>query len=185
MVPIIYIVIPCFNEEKVLPITSKLFLEKLQRLQMQGTISPKSQIMFVNDGSSDGTWEFIRKIAKENHNYSGISLSRNMGHQAALLAGLMEAKDKKGRYVPDACDKIRVSVRGHGEILGWGNGDPGYKTAERLLSADKRETTLNAFMGNAQVIIRSLDSKNKAVMPTVVFLQLNDGEQVSVTLSNN
>lgn len=104
MVPIIYIVIPCFNEEKVLPITSKLFLEKLQRLQMQGTISPKSQIMFVNDGSSDGTWEFIRKIAKENHNYSGISLSRNMGHQAALLAGLMEAKDKCDAAISIDCD---------------------------------------------------------------------------------
>lgn len=91
--------------------------------------------------------------------------------------------DKKGRYVPDACSNIKVAVRGHGEILGWGNGDPGFKAEERSL-IDKREASFNAFMGNAQVIIRSLDSTNKAVMPTVVFLQLNDGEQIGVTLEN-
>lgn len=91
--------------------------------------------------------------------------------------------DKKGRYVPDACSNIKVAVRGHGEILGWGNGDPGFKAEERSL-IDKREASFNAFMGNAQVIIRSLDSTNKAVTPTVVFLQLNDGEQIGVTLEN-
>lgn len=91
--------------------------------------------------------------------------------------------DKKGRYVPDACDKIFVAVRGHGEILGWGNGDPGFKAEERLLGPDKRETSFNAFMGNAQVIIRSLDSERKAVMPTVVFIRLKDGKETSITLS--
>ena len=90
--------------------------------------------------------------------------------------------DKKGRYVPDACDKIFVAVRGHGEILGWGNGDPGFKAEERLLGPDKRETSFNAFMGNAQVIIRSLDSERKAVMPTVIFLRLNDSKEISITL---
>lgn len=90
--------------------------------------------------------------------------------------------DKKGRYVPDACDKIFVAVRGHGEILGWGNGDPGFKAEERLLGPDKRETSFNAFMGNAQVIIRSLDSERKAVMPTVVFIRLKDGKETSITL---
>lgn len=90
--------------------------------------------------------------------------------------------DKKGRYVPDACDKIFVAVRGHGEILGWGNGDPGFKAKERLLGPDKRETSFNAFMGNAQVIIRSLDSERKAVMPTVVFIRLKDGKETSITL---
>jgi beta-galactosidase len=91
--------------------------------------------------------------------------------------------DKKGRYVPDACSNIKVAVRGHGEILGWGNGDPGFKSEERSL-IDKREASFNAFMGNAQIIVRSLDSTNKAIMPTVVFLQLNDGEQMSITFEN-
>ena len=91
-------------------------------------------------------------------------------------------QDKKGRYVPDACDKIFVAVRGHGEILGWGNGDPGFKAEERLLGPDKREASFNAFMGNAQVIIRSLDSERKAVMPTVVFIRLKDGKETSITL---
>ena len=91
-------------------------------------------------------------------------------------------QDKKGRYVPDACDKIFVAVRGHGEILGWGNGDPGFKAEERLLGPDKREASFNAFMGNAQLIIRSLDSEQKAVMPTVVFIRLKDGKETSITL---
>lgn len=90
--------------------------------------------------------------------------------------------DKKGRYVPDACDKIHVAVRGHGEILGWGNGDPGFKAEERLLGPDKREASFNAFMGNAQIIIRSLDSERKAVMPTAVFIRLKDGKETSITL---
>ena len=94
----------------------------------------------------------------------------------------MTLQDKKGRYVPDACDKIHVSVRGHGEILGWGNGDPGFKAEERPQGIDKREATYNAFMGNAQLIIRSLNCKDRAVSPTVVFIQLNDGKQISVTL---
>ena len=91
-------------------------------------------------------------------------------------------QDKKGRYVPDACDKIHVAVRGHGEILGWGNGDPGFKGEERIIGRDKREASFNAFMGNAQVIIRSLDSEGLAVMPTVVFIRLRDGKDTSITL---
>ena len=107
---------------------------------------------------------------------------RQDGHDVVVVD--ITLKDKKGRYVPDACDKIHVAVRGHGEILGWGNGDPGFKAVERPQGYDKNEATFNAFMGNAQLIIRSHDSTNKAVMPTVVFIQLNDKEQVSVTLDN-
>lgn len=107
---------------------------------------------------------------------------RQDGHDVVVVD--ITLKDKKGHYVPDACDKIHVAVRGHGEILGWGNGDPGFKAVERPQGYDKNEATFNAFMGNAQLIIRSHDSTNKAVMPTVVFIQLNDKEQVSVTLDN-
>ncbi len=89
--PILYIVVPCYNEEEVLPITSKLFLDKLVQLILNNRVSEKSKIMFVNDGSRDGTWPLIQNLSKENNRFCGINLSRNRGHQNALLAGLMTA----------------------------------------------------------------------------------------------
>ena len=92
MTPILYFVIPCYNEEQVLPETSGLFLAKLNSMIDSGKISPESRIMFVNDGSKDGTWNIISSLTEEDEHYSGISLSRNRGHQNALIAGLMEAR---------------------------------------------------------------------------------------------
>ena len=89
--PILYIVVPCYNEEEVLPITSKLFADKLTTLTTEGRIADESKVMFVNDGSRDGTWAYIQSLAKENSFFCGINLSRNRGHQNALLAGLMTA----------------------------------------------------------------------------------------------
>ncbi len=91
--PILYIVIPCYNEEEVLPLTSGMFLEKITTLVAAQRISPKSRVMFVNDGSKDKTWEIIQRLSGENEHFEGISLSRNRGHQNALLGGLMCAKD--------------------------------------------------------------------------------------------
>ncbi len=91
--PILYYVIPCYNEEEVLPETSKRLLEKYNQLTAKGVISPESRILFVNDGSSDRTWEMIRKLHEMSPVFSGLCLSRNRGHQNALLAGLMTAKD--------------------------------------------------------------------------------------------
>lgn len=91
MKPVLYIVIPCYNEEQVLPITSGMFLEKLKSLISEDIISEDSRIMLVNDGSRDGTWEIIEKLSAEEKYFTGISLSRNRGHQNALLAGLLEA----------------------------------------------------------------------------------------------
>ena len=88
---VLYIIVPCYNEEEVLPITSKLFLEELNDLVYKNKISDKSRIMFVNDGSKDKTWEIIKKMSNESKYFIGISQSRNMGHQNAVLAGLMEA----------------------------------------------------------------------------------------------
>ncbi len=93
MIPILYIVVPCYNEEDVLPITSRLFLEKIEELIQKKVIADESRILFVNDGSKDRTWEIICSLATENEKYIGISQSRNRGHQNAVLAGLMEAKD--------------------------------------------------------------------------------------------
>ena len=78
--------------------------------------------------------------------------------------------DKKGRYVPDACDEISISVEGDAEILGWGNGDPGYKAAERPQNADKKHARLNAFMGNAQFILRGVDAKSSSPVTVAISL---------------
>ena len=89
--PILWIVIPCYNEEQVLPITAPMFLEKISGLAAQGLVSEKSRVLFVNDGSKDKTWELIQSFAAQDEHYIGISQSRNRGHQNAVLAGLMEA----------------------------------------------------------------------------------------------
>ena len=89
--PILWIVIPCYNEEQVLPITAPLFLKKINDLAAAGLVSEKSRVLFVNDGSRDATWSFIQKFASEDEHFIGISQSRNRGHQNAVLAGLMEA----------------------------------------------------------------------------------------------
>lgn len=100
----LYIVIPCYNEEKVLPITSVIFLEKLISLISQNKISDNSRILFVNDGSKDNTWQIICNLARQDKHYVGISQSRNRGHQNAVLAGLMEAKDNCDITISIDCD---------------------------------------------------------------------------------
>lgn len=102
--PKLVIVIPCYNEEEVLPITAPAFKEKILKLSGEGKISPESQVMFVNDGSRDRTWEIINDLADESSIFTGISLSRNRGHQNALLAGLMEAKDMCDITISIDCD---------------------------------------------------------------------------------
>ena len=102
--PILYIVIPCYNEEKVLPITSNIFLEKLEELIRIDMVDKKSRILFVNDGSKDTTWQIITSLSKANKYFIGISQSRNRGHQNSVLAGLMEAKDKADITISIDCD---------------------------------------------------------------------------------
>ena len=102
--PVLYMVIPCYNEEAVLPITAPLFREKLRQLTEKGAISEKSRILFVNDGSKDRTWEIIRDLARQDEHFLGICQSRNRGHQNAVLAGLMEAKDLADITISIDCD---------------------------------------------------------------------------------
>ena len=91
---ILYLVIPCYNEEAVLHETAKQLLAMMNSMFDRGMISRESKIMFVNDGSRDKTWEIIKELHESNPIYSGVKLSRNKGHQNALLAGLMTAKEK-------------------------------------------------------------------------------------------
>lgn len=90
---ILYVVVPCYNEQEVLAETSKRLREKFQTLIGSGKIDEKSRIVFVNDGSKDNTWKIIEELHRQDNLFSGINLSRNRGHQNALLAGLMTVKD--------------------------------------------------------------------------------------------
>lgn len=97
-------VIPCYNEETVLPITAPMFRKELADLVAEEKISDESRICFVNDGSKDKTWEIIEDLAKQDPHFIGISQSRNRGHQNAVLAGLMEARDNCDITISIDCD---------------------------------------------------------------------------------
>ena len=104
MTPRLFIVIPCYNEEAVLPITAPMFLEKLRQLSAAGKIAEDSRVLFVNDGSRDRTWSIIRDLSQQDEHYIGICQSRNRGHQNAVLAGLMEARDRCDITISIDCD---------------------------------------------------------------------------------
>ena len=102
--PVLWIVIPCYNEEKVLPVTAPMFGDKLSGLIESGRVARESRILFVNDGSKDRTWEIIKDLSGQDPHMIGISQSRNRGHQNALVAGMMEARDKCDITITIDCD---------------------------------------------------------------------------------
>ncbi len=102
--PVLYIVIPCYNEEEVLPLTAPMFREELTRLTEAGKIDPESRVLFVNDGSRDETWRIIQDLSREDPHFQGLCLSRNRGHQNALLCGLMEARSRCDITISIDCD---------------------------------------------------------------------------------
>lgn len=103
-VPVLFIVVPCYNEEEVLPLTAPEFLAQLRALTEKGKVHPDSRILFVDDGSKDDTWALIRRLSAEDPRFCGISLSRNRGHQNALVAGLEEAMAKSDITISIDCD---------------------------------------------------------------------------------
>ena len=104
MKPVLYIIVPCYNEQEVLPKTCDMFLGKINELSAKGKISDRSRVLFVNDGSKDKTWEIICDLSRRDEHFQGIAQSRNRGHQNAVLAGLMEAKDKCDITISIDCD---------------------------------------------------------------------------------
>ena len=102
--PVLYIVIPCYNEQEVLPVTSGMFLEKINSLIAKGQVAPESRVVFVNDGSKDNTWNIIQELANSDEHFEGVCLSRNRGHQNALLGGLMTVKDRCDITISIDCD---------------------------------------------------------------------------------
>lgn len=102
--PILYMVIPCYNEEDVLPITFSMFQEQMSKMIAAKQVSADSKIMFVNDGSKDSTWKIINELSQENDIFCGLSLSRNRGQQNAMFAGLMEARKYCDIAITIDCD---------------------------------------------------------------------------------
>jgi len=102
--PVLYIVIPCYNEQEVLPLTAPQFREELRRLTEAGAVSEESRVLFVNDGSRDRTWQIIQELSAGDPHFQGLCLSRNRGHQNALLCGLMEARNRCDITISIDCD---------------------------------------------------------------------------------
>ncbi len=164
MKPTLYMVIPCYNEEKVLPITAPLFLEQLKSMQSKNLISTESKILFVNDGSKDKTWEIITNLSAENNSFVGIAQSRNRGHQNAVLAGLLDSMDKCDITISIDCDgqdDISVMTQMVEEYLSGSEVVYGVRSSRKTDTFFKRATAegfykfLN-FMG-AEVVFNHAD----------------------------
>lgn len=143
MSKVLYVVVPCYNEEAVLPETSKRLREKLRQMIDQGKLSQDSRVLFVDDGSKDKTWELIEAYAGEDKLFGGVKLSRNKGHQNALLAGLMTAKESCDMAISidaDLQDDINAIDRMVEDFLGGSDIVYGVRSSREKDSAFKRTT---------------------------------------------
>lgn len=143
--PVLWLVVPCYNEEEVLPITAPQFARKIDALIQAGTISPESGVLFVDDGSSDRTWQIIADFAAQSPLFRGVSLSRNRGHQNALLAGLDEARefcdisisiDADGQDDIDAIDDMVAAYLDGSDVVYGVRSDRTSDTAGKRMSAE-------------------------------------------------
>ena len=186
MKPRLCIIIPCYNEEQVLPITAPMFLDELTLLIKSGRIAKASRIMFVNDGSRDSTWDIIKALAKQDEHFTGISQSRNRGHQNAVLAGLMEAKDGFDITISIDCDgqdDITAMERMVDEYLAGNEVVYGVRSSRESDSFFKRFTAqtfykLLAAMG-AEIVYNHADYR---LISARVLKELADFKEVNLFL---
>ena len=180
----LYIVVPCYNEEEVLPETARRLGDKLRGLMAAGKISPKSRVLFVNDGSRDGTWGVISRLHAADPLFSGVDLSRNRGHQNALLAGLMTARDRCDMAVSmdadlqddvDAVDamvekysEVNLFLRGIVPMIGYTVGTVEYERGERF--AGESKYPLKKMLSFAMEGITSLSTKPIRYITLLGFL---------------
>lgn len=184
--PVLYIVVPCYNEQEVLPVTAPMFLGKINALASGGKISPDSRVLFVNDGSKDKTWDIIKGLAEEDEHYIGICQSRNRGHQNAVLAGLMEAMDKCDITISVDCDgqdDIDAMDKMVDEYLGGCDVVYGVRSARDTDSFFKRETAQSFYkflsaMG-AEVVYNHADYR---LISSKVLKELADFKEVNLYL---
>lgn len=136
--PVLYIIVPCYNEESVLPVTSEMFLKELMLLIGKELISENSRILFVNDGSDDDTWKIIKELVDKNSHFVGISQSRNRGHQNAVWAGLMDSKEK--------CDiTISIDCDGQDDISAMEDMVCAYHSGAEIVYGVRKDRTSDTF----------------------------------------
>lgn len=144
----LYLVIPCYNEEEVLHETAKRLLEKIKNMMNNDVITKESKILFVNDGSKDNTWSIIQELHEQNNIFSGVNLSRNRGHQNALLAGLMTAKNHADMVISldaDLQDDIDVIDKFVEEYYGGSDIVYGVRSSRKTDTFFKRTTALGFY----------------------------------------
>ncbi len=186
MPPKLIIIIPCYNEQDVLPITSEMFLDKLVQLISEKKISEDSRIMFINDGSRDGTWEIIQNLSERDSRFIGISQSRNRGHQNAVLAGLMEAKDNcditisidcDGRDDINAMDRMVEEYLGGCEVVYGVRSKRDTDTFFKRFTAESFYKLMNAM--GAEVVFNHADYR---LISNRVLRELADFKEVNIFL---
>lgn len=142
MSKILYMVIPCYNEEAVLDETSRQLKERLNNLIKTRKINKNSKILFVDDGSKDKTWEMIERLCSSDSIFSGVKLSRNRGHQNALLAGLMTAKEKADIVISMDAD-LQDDIKVIDEMVDKNN--EGYDVVYGVRNSRKKDTFFKRF----------------------------------------
>ncbi len=186
MKPILFFVVPCFNEEEVLPLTIPMFRNKLSELIEKQKISENSRVLFVDDGSRDSTWELIESASSESEYVEGIRLSRNRGHQNALLAGLSEVTDKCDISISIDCDgqdDINASELMIDEYLSGSEIVYGVRSSRKTDSLFKRGTArlfykLMSFMGVETVY----DHADYRLVSSKVLKSFADFKEVNIFL---
>lgn len=162
--PVLYIVIPCYNEEKVLPYTNPMFVKKIETLIEKGEVHPQSKVMYVNDGSKDATWELIQQYSKENSHVVGIAQSRNRGHQSSVLAGMHEAAkfadivitiDADGQDDIDCMDQMVSEYKDGSEIVYGVRDNRDTDSAFKRISAEGFYKVMHLF--GADVVFNHAD----------------------------
>lgn len=136
---VLYIVVPCYNEEEVLEETTRQLKEKIESLIKDKKISKESRVMYVNDGSKDNTWKMIEEISEKEKLFTGISLSRNRGHQNALLGGLMTAKKYADIVISMDAD-LQDNINAIGEMI-----DKYYEGADIVYGVRKKEKQIHGL----------------------------------------
>ena len=182
----LFLIAPCYNEEEVLPKTYSLFVDKINQLIKENKISKNSKVVFVNDGSKDNTWNIIQNLAKNNKCIEGLCLSRNRGHQNALLAGMLETKDLcdvvitldcDGQHDINAVDEMLAQYEnGYDVVYGIRNNRTGDSSFKKLCS-ELYYKLLNALGG--EIIVNHADYR---LVSSKVLNEFKNFKEVNVFL---
>lgn len=177
----LYVVIPCYKEEAVLPETAVRLKEKMTALSTSGKISPKSRVLFVNDGSTDNTWQIIRELHRNDPLFCGVDLSRNRGHQNALLAGLTIAVNDADIIISMDAD-LQDDINAIDEMIEcWINGCDvvyGVRSSRKKDTAFKRFTAKGFYkfmkaMG-VEIVFNHADYRLMSRRATEALLQFDE-----------